>query len=256
MRKTINQQLLCLLLSFTITGCTKQNDNNVDCIPVNLQNGIIAFYPFKSGSLDDQSGNNYHLSNSTSASPGADRAGNPNCAFSFSRASGDFLTYANPTFLDNFQTLPFSISVWYKPIGLTWSFEVLVGRDNGRHCPNTNGQWSVALYDVRRAVFGINEYDIWDDYFAGNNTLNDLSNVWQHLVVTCNGQDLKLYRNGILTTETKGTGCNPQAPPTLNTGDLFLGKNFDGLLDDVIIYNRILTSAEIKELYQLPVCCQ
>jgi len=251
-----NRSILLLLLSFTVVSCNKPDENEADCIPVNLQNGIIAFYPFNSGSLNDLSGNNYHLANPTTATPGADRAGNSNCAFSFLRAKGDFLTYANPDFLNNFQTLPFSISVWYKPVGLKPSFEVLVGRDVGNHCPDTHGQWSVALFDNRRAVFGINERSLWDDYTAGANTLNDLSNIWQHLVVTCNAIDLKLYRNEVLTTNTSGLGCNPPSPPTLNMGDLFLGKNFDGLLDDVIIYNRILTGAEISELYHLPPCCQ
>ena len=256
MGKKSNQSFLFLLLCFTIISCNKTVDNNADCIPVNLQNGIIAFYPFSSGSLNDLSGNNYHLSNPTAATAGPDRAGNSNCAFSFVRSSGDFLTYVNPAFLDNFQTLPFSISIWYKPVGLNPSFEVLAGRDVGVHCPDTHGQWSVALFDNRRAVLGINERSLWDDYTAGVNTLNDLSNIWQHVVVTCNGIDLKLYRNGVLTTRTPGLGCNPPSPPTLNTGDLFLGKNFDGLLDDVIIYNRILTGVEINELYHLPACCQ
>jgi hypothetical protein len=55
--------------------------------------------------------------------------------------------------LDNFQTLPFSISLWYRNTSTTGpQYEVLIGRDTIGHCPDTHGQWSVGLYDVRKPV--------------------------------------------------------------------------------------------------------
>ncbi|MBC5835232.1 LamG domain-containing protein [Flavobacterium sp. F372] len=259
--KKINQIGIVFLLFMTIS-CEKSeektNIEQINCLPPNLQNGVIAFYSFANGSLDDSSGNNYNLTNSTTASSGMDRAGNSNCAFIFVKANNEFLKYTNPTFLDNFQTLPFSISLWYKPLSLNSGFEVLIGRDSGLHCPNTSGQWSVSLYDCRKPVFGINQHSLWDDYsnsLGCAETLADLSNVWQHLVVTCNGTDLKLYKNGVLTTRLPGSGCSTNIP-TINAGDLFLGKNYNGLLDDVIIYNNILSQFEITQLYNLQPCCQ
>ncbi|WP_445721224.1 hypothetical protein, partial [Flavobacterium sp.] len=139
--------LFLLLISILIYSCNDSDDlmkNQTSCLPTNLQNGVIAFYPFSNGSINDFSGNNYNLTNTTSASAGIDRAGNSNCAFSFTQANGDFIKYVNPTFMDDFQTLPFSISLWYKnennPIS---DYELLIGRDIGLHCPDTHGQWSV-----------------------------------------------------------------------------------------------------------------
>ena len=247
------------LLTLILFSCTdaddKANDaarNQENCLTANLQNGVIAFYPFSNGSINDFSGNNYHLTNTTSASPGSDRAGNTNCAFHFEAANGDFLHYTNPTFVDNFQTLPFSISLWYKhtsiaPPGL---YQLLIGRDYNPHCPDTYGQWSVGLYDSFKPVFGINQYSLWWDIRS-----DVLASEWRHLVVTCTGTDLKLYLNGALTPETPGTGCSTNIP-TINSGDLFLGKEFNGLLDDVIIYNRVLTQNEITALNGLTPCCQ
>ena len=109
-----------LLVAIFITSCDPSNDgagNAVSCLPVNLKTGMIAFYAFSNGSINDFSSNNHHLTNTTSASGGMDRLGNPNCAFHFNAANGDFLTMANPTFIDNFQTLPFSISLWSFCIG-------------------------------------------------------------------------------------------------------------------------------------------
>lgn len=251
-----------VIILVLITSCNKTETTEViqptqSCLSGSLQNGVIAFYPFSMGSLNDYSGNNYNLINPTTASSGVDRAGNPNCAFNFIKANNEFLKYTNPTFIDNFQTLPFSISLWYKPLG-TWSFECLIGRDIGGHCPDTYGQWSVSLYDGRKPVFGINQYSLWYNPSTGYNP-TDYNNVWQHLVVTCIGNNMKLYRNGILTPNSPGGGaggCNPPSPPTLNIGDLFLGKEYNGLLDDVIIYNRVISQTEVNQLYNLAACCQ
>jgi len=230
-----------------------------NCLPTNLQKGVIAFYPFISGSLNDYSGNSYNLTNLTTTTSAVDRDGNPNCAFNFIAANGEYLKYSYPTFLDNFQNLPFSISLWYKPLLLTnGAFEVLIGRDTTFHCSNTSGQWSVSLYDCRKAVFGINQYSLWNAYInklGCEETIADLSNTWQNLVVTNSEIDLKLYRNGILTSKIPLSDCSTNIP-SINAGYLFLGKDYNGLLDDVLIYDHILSQSEINQLYALPACCK
>lgn len=242
------------LLALVTLSCNNSDDpapTQENCLPSNLQTGVIAFYPFSNGSINDASGNNYHLTNSTTASAGADRNGNSNCAFHFNATDTEFLTYANPTFVNDFQTLPFSISLWYKnESAAAGDYELLIGRDVNLHCPDTHGQWSVGLYDYRKPVLGINDSNLWWDISADVST-----SAWRHLVVTCLGTDLKLYLNGVLTDEQSATGCSINTP-TLNAGDLFLGKDFTGLLDDVIIYNRVLTQSEITELHTLTPCCQ
>ncbi|MEO5890528.1 MAG: hypothetical protein ABIQ31_09760 [Ferruginibacter sp.] len=80
MRKVFCQNLSVMLVGLVINSCSKPTDNNTDCISIHLHSGIIAFYPFDAGSVNDMSGNNYYLSNPTTASPGTDRDGNTNCA--------------------------------------------------------------------------------------------------------------------------------------------------------------------------------
>lgn len=266
MKKEFKKIGLLFLFGIMISSCGSDPDPAASCLPANLQSGLIAFYPFSTGSLNDASGNGYNLTNSTTATPGPDRAGNATCAFNFVKANGDYLTFQNPTFLNGFATMPFSISIWYKPIGTrnVADYELLIGRDRPVsplipvHCPDTYGQWSVGLYDCRRSVIGINDTSLWDGYFDPSIcdiTLANLSNFWQHLVVTSSSSGLTLYRNGVLTTDPVNSGCIP-AGTTLDLGDLFLGKEYTGLLDDVIIYNRVLSVAEITQLYSLPACCQ
>lgn len=245
---------LLLLASIAIIGpscgtpSTPAIANLIDCLPNNLQNGLIAFYPISNGDITDHSGNGYDLYNNSGNVFGADRDGNPNCALNFVAGTNQFLTYSNPVFLDNFQTLPFSISLWYKSnTNAAATYELLIGRDTGLRCPDTHGQWSVGLYDLRNPVFGINEKSLWF------NTSTTPAN-WKHLVVTCIGTDLKLYIDGVLTSQSTNSGC-PILIPTINAGDLFIGKDFTGQMDEIGIYNRVLTPAEIIELAALDACC-
>ena len=249
------------LAIFAVIVLSCNNDDNspipaANCIPTSLQNGIIASYTFANGSLNDSSGNGYHLTNSTSASSDADRAGNANCAFHFTKANGEYLEYVNPTFLDNIQTQTFTISLWYKNKNTSLNdYELLIGRDIGLHCPNTYGQWSLGLYDLRKPNFGMNQYSTnWN-----SNPINSISvtpSQWRHLVVTSDGNiDFKIYLDNVLTSTLVDPTLAPCGPLTSNIGNLYLGKDFDGFLDDIVIYNRILTQAEITQLYNLAPCC-
>lgn len=242
-----------LFTALMILGCNNSDDSieekQESCIPSNLQNGIIAFYPFSNGSINDFSGNNHHLTNTSSANPGTDRDNNSNCAFHFDALNSDFLVYTNPTFIDDFQTLPFSISLWYKNDTSTASnYELLIGRDSGSNSCHY-GQWSIGLYDNRTPLFGNNCHYLWWGFTPTFHIPE-----WRHLTVTSVNNDLKIYVNGTLTSEVTGScgsGCN-----SLNVGDLFIGKDFTGSIDDIIIYNRVLIQSEITELYNLTPCCQ
>lgn len=229
-----------------------EEETCLSLFPSGLQSGMIAYYPFSQGSLEDFSGNGNDLENNTSAVSGTDREGNQGCAFSFDAANQDFLEYATPTFLDDIQDAPFSISLWYQEsIDSPTTYNLLIGRDTGMHCPDTFGQWSLGLYDLDAPVFGINKNSIW------NFIDPSLELEWKHLVVTSDGTSggINIYINGESTSDTPSGDCSTSVS-TENEGDLFLGMNFTGLLDDVIIYDRELDLSEINELYELPACCE
>jgi hypothetical protein len=132
------------LLVFISISCEKSEEKaiiqNLNCLPINLQNGVIAFYSFGNGSLNDSSGNNYNLTNTTTASAGMDRDGNPNCAFQFDNGNNEFLKYTNPAFLDNLPTNNLSISFWYKSNDLLGSNGAFISRDNQQYCNSSFGE--------------------------------------------------------------------------------------------------------------------
>jgi hypothetical protein len=219
-----------------------------------LSSGVLAFYPFGNGSLLDLSGNGNHLQNTTAAVPTQDRNSSPNCAYRFNNT--DFLTPAgSSTFLDNITTSPFSISLWYQPLNTrpVGNYELLIGRGNTPlHCPDTWGEWSLGLYDCRKAVAGMDMYSHWETSAMGcNQFMSFISNSWHHLALVYDGTTYTIYRDGIPSSTSSG----PCGPGTFNVGAMMLGVDYMGDLDDVVIYNRTLSTSEVLTLFHLPGSC-
>jgi len=247
---------------FGIFGCGDDDNLTLDCLPVNLQNGVIAFYPFNDGSLDDESSNSNDLSNSTTAAPSSDRNGNTFCAYEFqnNQTSVEFITTTNTSFLNNLDA--FSVSIWYEPLDTNRNvgfFEVLLGRGSDGHCPDRRGEWSVGLFDCRKAVFGHNN-SVWA---RGSNLTNScqeevvaLTDQWHHVVATKDGDEYKIYFNGMLNDQDIGNANCTNLHLAEDIGDLFIGSRYTGKVDDILIYDRALSAAEVTALFELEACCQ
>ena len=91
---------------------------------------------------------------------------------------------------------------------------------------------------------------------TGNVTSNpQVANTWYHTVLTydAGGNVSRLYIDGAFISTDTSMGSIPAGPLTLRLGDSVSGDNLDGRLDDVRVYDRILSDAEILELYSSPV---
>jgi hypothetical protein len=77
---------------------------------------------------------------------------------------------------------------------------------------------------------------------------------WTHLAATYDGATVRLYVNGTQVRALSASGAM-----TVSTGPLKIGGNaiwsewFAGLIDDVRVYNRALTAAEIQGDMATPV---
>jgi len=222
--------------------------NENACIPSNLQSGLIAAYSFKNGGLNDLVGS-AHLS-ASNAQPTTDRQGNPDCAFAFEGNVNSYLTSSNTDFLNGLEEM--TVALWYLPQDGYIGYESLIGRGEGYAC-DTYGEWSLGIYDGKRAVFGHGN-SVWEEYASV-----DL-NQWKFVTATVNKADntITIYVNGTFEQTATGTlNCPSDQPMTVeDIGDLLIGVKFKGSIDDVVIYNRILTPAEITQLYELAPCCQ
>ncbi|HUA66530.1 MAG TPA: LamG-like jellyroll fold domain-containing protein [Alphaproteobacteria bacterium] len=80
------------------------------------------------------------------------------------------------------------------------------------------------------------------------------TNSWTHLAVTYDGAMLALYVNGMLATNTPVTSLiTTSTNPLFIGGDETMGQYFHGRIDEVRVYNRALSGAEIQTDMNTPV---
>jgi len=78
------------------------------------------------------------------------------------------------------------------------------------------------------------------------------TNQWIHLCGTYDGGALKLYVNNVLQNTTPWTnGIFPGSVPLSIGSALVAGAFFQGLIDELSLYNRALTAAEVQDLYNI-----
>ena len=79
-------------------------------------------------------------------------------------------------------------------------------------------------------------------------------NTWTHLAVTYDGATLRLYVNGVQASSQARTGNLATSTSALQIGgDSTYGQYFTGTIDEVRIYNRALSQAEIQSDMTTPI---
>ncbi|MEM7165772.1 MAG: LamG-like jellyroll fold domain-containing protein [Planctomycetota bacterium] len=84
---------------------------------------------------------------------------------------------------------------------------------------------------------------------SGNLTTNE----WTHVAAVYDGAEMRLYKDGVLVGAVPKTGVVDQAPVPVTIGNQSPGagfRPFDGALDDVRVYERALSEAELVQLSQ------
>jgi WD40 repeat protein len=201
------------------------------------KDGLVAYYPFN-GNADDESGNGNH-GVVIGATLAEDRFGNADSAYNFD----GFDDYIEAPSLSALTFTEITVSVWVKPVSGDINNRRIVTLDNDidpeyYHFDLEGTSWrGLAIY-------------VGDDW-VGDTSWSFEADKWAHIAVTYDGTTVKIFRNGELTeTGTK------VAPP--RNGVLFVGgvdipdygaQIWDGEIDEVRIYNRLLSDYEIKEIY-------
>lgn len=238
---------LVLLLSANASGYSQ----------INLNQGLIAYYPFN-GNANDASGNNNNpvFNNATLT---ADRFGNPNGAYHFDGTSTYMRIVNNPTINT---TNKLTLCAWVRPMGFyagpchgnaiinKGDADYLVGNYNLRFDDNASSggaNCNGGPPDPLRQNF----YGITAGVPTPGYTPYIQQNRWYSVILTNDGVTAKLYVDCDLKIAL------PQGSATFtNIYDLFLGKLnnpsfpywFNGDLDEVRIYNRALSFAEVSAI--------
>jgi len=88
-------------------------------------------------------------------------------------------------------------------------------------------------------------------------SVNRLSlNNWAHIAVTYAAGTLRFYVNGLLANQIVGANQNiltGNQPLHIGSSNALVSEGFNGLIDEVRVYNRALTQAEIAADMNTPI---
>jgi hypothetical protein len=237
-----------LIFYFSSLLANSQNSCNVSQLPNNLQNSLVAFYPF-CGNANDVSVNGYNATTSN-VTLTTDRFGNPNKAYSFNGVNSQIsvnTSFFNPNWTD------YSISAWFSsdnPNKLEQEILNTVPHNCLGIGYNYSGSWT------GYCVYSLNSNPAvatWDLALGRKGSFqNYVPNQWYHVVLVKSGSVWKQYINGALEDTFTNTTVLTSTLIGLSfgaSGSSVPSEFFSGKLDDYMIYNRALTSNEINTLY-------
>jgi photosystem II stability/assembly factor-like uncharacterized protein len=203
--------------------------------PPDLSNGLLVYYPLN-GNANDASGNGHNGVSHGGVAWTTDRNGNPNSAVLFN---------GTDSYIDCGAVHPSnvncSISLWFKTNARVQGDYSGLITDGGNYQGFTLNQ---NLDTIRFAYQGSN----WVEPTWG--IPQSAVGQWKHLALVYTSGHVSMYINGALVSTVAGDAGTIQTYLTLKMGAdaLITSKCWNGALDEVRLYNRALTLAEIQAL--------
>jgi hypothetical protein len=217
-------QTLCFIsVVIILLSCDKDNDT-VTPNPLEMQ-GVMKF----NGNLNDSMGKLGTATVVGSPTYVADRNGIAGNALYLNGSTR--VTY--PTLAVNGTAL--TISLWVKQSSSPTLAFLLIAGD-----PASYAKYSVNQSNDRLGV------SISTPFTSGVSS-GSLDNSWHHFAATYDGIDIRIYIDGVAGTVTNYPGTMGNSVETLVLG-YFASGYWTGSIDDLRIYNKALTAAQIAGL--------
>ena len=196
--------------------------------------GLIMHLPFD-GDMQDSSvfGNHGTAEGENAPTLTVDRFGNPNGAYDFDGIN-DYIQIQDS---DLFDSLEYTVTAWIYARKSLYSQQYIVSKNS------SGGTNSIGLYAVWNYI-----YTCGSGYPHSDSILGGQENKWMHLAVSRSEKgSVNFYLNG------EHVGQDNTYPNSANDRDLIIGalnadapaNFFDGIIDDVRIYNKALSADEI-----------
>ena len=213
---------------------------SVSCVtfdPLNMS-GLVSWWKFE-GNVDDETNNNNDGTNSGVSF----RQGKSGSSAYFDGSS--YITVPDSSSLDITENI--SIAIWINatsggPNAPDTILDKSTGNDGYTFDISRGGGGGCSGNDVLRLGYGSGN-------LCSQTTIQ--RNQWQYVVATYNKTDALFYINGMFNSSLTQSELN-----SVNTEQLLIGKDsqdnakyFEGQLDELMIFNRVINSTEIAQLY-------
>jgi hypothetical protein len=252
----MKKQLFILTTTIFTFTATAQIPNYVPT------NGLVGWWPFN-GNANDESGNGNN-GTANGATLTTDRFGNANKAFDFNAFNWNWGSGGDNIYIpynQNFNSSQITVSVWFKKSAnyiTNQTFPTIIKRFEGGY-NNPNGQ----TWGIHSNTNG----DLLNTFILPPNTTNNYtvtlnqigpvisSNEWHNVVISFDNQSLKTYYDGQLFGSVPANGMliNTNGNSGVSVGMSIQANGnwdpFNGIIDDIGIWNRALTACEIQDLY-------
>lgn len=195
-----------------------------------LLNGLISYWSF------DSNANDLHGNNDGTINGATNTTGFLSNCYDFD-GSNDRIYMSDDDTLDIESEI--SLSCWIRAKALSYYKVIMAKRNQGSN--SINYQFYTYYQDLRFMCTGS---EISSGYDLSTNT-------WYHIVITADaGEDeTQFYVNGALKATISITFTLSPNSSILQIGEGYGNAPWDGKIDEVGLWNKVLTEDEISQLY-------
>ncbi len=206
-----------------------------------LTDGIVAYYPLLDGT---------NAGTINGATLTEDRFGRTNSAYHFN--GNEFIQIDGDDNLNFGASIDFTMDAWIKAkSSQPGMYPVIIGR---RASDVTRSGYLFFLWSDGRLAFQLSYGENSHQFGNYTSTGDDLrDDTWHHVAVICDRDGyLTFYIDGVQTGQSVAVTGNIDS-----ASDILIGWDegnpshtyFNGVIDDIHIYNRVLSETEVKQLF-------
>lgn len=208
------------------------------------------FWDFEEGSLDEIYGSGHDGTANNGPVKVADRCGNSESAYECD-GTDDYIQIDDHADFDPGSD-DFTVSIWVKKLSASsnWNGNQVVNKWNNGGSSGTN-EWTLSMSSgISGADPGHFTIESGTTRFQAQGDNPVQLNEWYHLVGMRDGDSIRYYENGVLIASTYiGSVSVNNAGRDILIGKIAADKYANAVYDDFAYYQRALSPAEVRALY-------
>lgn len=232
------------LIVFVYIGYTCQLKGQcVDCkISASINNGLVACYPFN-GNTDDESNNGNNGTAKANAKLTTDRKNKASKAYIFDGSPTSRINVPASALLNTANMSGFTYTCWFNASSSSTHTRIINIQDAALI------NYDLSFLSGTNKLNFINYDGVNNHIYFNSNTTFSL-NTWYHMAIVIDANNTpRLYVNGVLDNSSSTTVLKPSNPVYTIGNHTVNAWNFVGKIDDIRVYNRALSAAEIMALF-------